>query len=564
VPLTFPLYCMCRLPDVTASSSDDDPDFQPAPTGRRSSVARTIHIMNENPAASSATKKQHGGKEAVATTTAGDGESAATGATRASSTPTPALAAPCDETKAAPVPAAVTVSVAPAVKRSGGTKHVSFRDAGRASLGGNARSGSQRSHGTPGTGGGDGDSCAVEVVGVTAQGSLTNLHLDTNSRRWKTPRAGGGAHGSDCSSSGDDESDDEGTSLTYKLAVRVRNALGRPIKIMTHTRDFNRVDADEAIAQAKLKTFHPKDDFLDMVKQYGLVLMFTVVWALAPLAAFLNNVVEVRFDAFKVLVERQRPVPREDSGIGGWLGVFTGSIQLALPVVAGLIVIATGGLEWWMFSGCHVGWPADDTSMVPDWDCFEQWAWRLLVGVLIERLGTMLVSWFGSLSAYDATTKRRIAEIDRERVQAIQDSLLPGMPDGLGDDLAFLFEKLDTNRNGVLNRDELVQLLFLVSDRPLSDMELSVLLSEADYNESNTVTVAEFAYAIQKLQKDDILTGLVRMDNLATACRRLAEGVRSGEVKLNLVCCCACVVGDAACSTAVGASTACVAGVAVH
>lgn len=97
--------------------------------------------------------------------------------------------------------------------------------------------------------------------------------------------------------------------------------------------------------------------------------MFSIVWALAPLAAFLNNVVEVRFDAFKILLEHRRPIPRcvfscradgvsdesdaelvvlrfsEDVGIGGWLAVFESSIKLALPVVAGLAVIATGGVR---------------------------------------------------------------------------------------------------------------------------------------------------------------------------------------------------------------------------
>ena len=49
----------------------------------------------------------------------------------------------------------------------------------------------------------------------------------------------------------------------------MRDELGRAIKIMRHTRDFNRVDAEEVMAQAGMKDFHPKDDFLDMVKQYG-------------------------------------------------------------------------------------------------------------------------------------------------------------------------------------------------------------------------------------------------------------------------------------------------------
>ena len=63
-------------------------------------------------------------------------------------------------------------------------------------------------------------------------------------------------------------------SATHQLARAVRDALGKPVKILRHTRDFNRVDAEEVLAQASLEKFHPKDDYLDMVKQYGCVRCF--------------------------------------------------------------------------------------------------------------------------------------------------------------------------------------------------------------------------------------------------------------------------------------------------
>ena len=50
--------------------------------------------------------------------------------------------------------------------------------------------------------------------------------------------------------------------------------------------------------------------------QFGYVTCFSVCWFLAPLPAFINNIFEMRGDAFKFLYSTRRPVPREDSGIG--------------------------------------------------------------------------------------------------------------------------------------------------------------------------------------------------------------------------------------------------------
>lgn len=123
---------------------------------------------------------------------------------------------------------------------------------------------------------------------------------------------------------------------------------------------------------------------------HSYVLMFTVVWALAPLTALVNNVLEIRFDSFKVLRNLRRPLPMEDQGIGGWEGALEQSTLLAMPVVAALVVIGTGQLEWWRFDACH----NDDapTYMGPDLNCFNTWGWRLLVGVLLERLGVTIIA----------------------------------------------------------------------------------------------------------------------------------------------------------------------------
>ena len=59
-------------------------------------------------------------------------------------------------------------------------------------------------------------------------------------------------------------------------------------------------------------------DILDKIKGY--VLLFSPAFPLAPLCAFLNNLLEARVDAFKLCALHRRPWPTDDGG--GWDGVI--------------------------------------------------------------------------------------------------------------------------------------------------------------------------------------------------------------------------------------------------
>ena len=47
-----------------------------------------------------------------------------------------------------------------------------------------------------------------------------------------------------------------------------------------------------------------------------------VAFPLGPLFAFLNNVIEIRIDAFKVLTQMKRPLARRAQDIGIWLPIL--------------------------------------------------------------------------------------------------------------------------------------------------------------------------------------------------------------------------------------------------
>ena len=59
-----------------------------------------------------------------------------------------------------------------------------------------------------------------------------------------------------------------------------------------------------------------------VVVQYGFVTFFVGAFPLAPLCALINNCLELRVDAYKLLTRYRRPVPRQQSGIGVWTSIL--------------------------------------------------------------------------------------------------------------------------------------------------------------------------------------------------------------------------------------------------
>jgi len=64
------------------------------------------------------------------------------------------------------------------------------------------------------------------------------------------------------------------------------------------------------------------DEYCEMVIQFGYVTMFAASFPLAPLLAVLNNVVEIRTDALKLLTAHSRPEYKGASGIGAWYNIL--------------------------------------------------------------------------------------------------------------------------------------------------------------------------------------------------------------------------------------------------
>ncbi|XP_011495635.1 PREDICTED: anoctamin-4 [Ceratosolen solmsi marchali] len=80
------------------------------------------------------------------------------------------------------------------------------------------------------------------------------------------------------------------------------------------------------------------DEYLEMIIQYGFVTLFVAAFPLAPLFALLNNIAEIRLDAYKMVKEARRPLAERVEDIGAWYGILKGVTYAA--VVSNAFVIA--------------------------------------------------------------------------------------------------------------------------------------------------------------------------------------------------------------------------------
>lgn len=80
------------------------------------------------------------------------------------------------------------------------------------------------------------------------------------------------------------------------------------------------------------------DEYLEMVIQYGFITIFVAAFPLAPLFALLNNIIEIRLDAFKFITQYRRPPPARAQDIGIWFSILSGISRLA--ILTNAIIIA--------------------------------------------------------------------------------------------------------------------------------------------------------------------------------------------------------------------------------
>ncbi|CAF1062104.1 unnamed protein product [Adineta ricciae] len=80
------------------------------------------------------------------------------------------------------------------------------------------------------------------------------------------------------------------------------------------------------------------EEYLEIVLQFGFITIFVAAFPIAPLFALLNNWVEIRLDAKKLVCETRRPIAFRASTIGIWFSIL--EVLAYLAIIANAFLIA--------------------------------------------------------------------------------------------------------------------------------------------------------------------------------------------------------------------------------
>ncbi|KAK9872299.1 hypothetical protein WA026_017102 [Henosepilachna vigintioctopunctata] len=84
------------------------------------------------------------------------------------------------------------------------------------------------------------------------------------------------------------------------------------------------------------------DDYLELFIQFGYVFLFSSVYPMAALWALINNVIEIRADAFKLCQICQRPNSKRVKDIGAWQRSFEILGALSIVTNCGILYLTPG------------------------------------------------------------------------------------------------------------------------------------------------------------------------------------------------------------------------------
>ncbi|KAI0008574.1 DUF590-domain-containing protein [Xylariaceae sp. FL0662B] len=119
--------------------------------------------------------------------------------------------------------------------------------------------------------------------------------------------------------------------------------------------------------EAELDIYDVTVDYREMIIQFGYLSLFSVIWPLTPLSFLINNWVELRSDAMKIAVSRQRPIPWRADSIGAWLDALGFLAWIGSLVSAAIVYLFSGGSDG----------PGGDPSNIV--------AWGLLLSILLAE-----------------------------------------------------------------------------------------------------------------------------------------------------------------------------------
>ncbi|XP_054714021.1 anoctamin-8-like [Uloborus diversus] len=120
------------------------------------------------------------------------------------------------------------------------------------------------------------------------------------------------------------------------------SASSTPVHDSSNKRKHNNLTQAE-VESAMYKYEGTFEDYLEMFIQFGYVILFSSAFPMAAMCALLNNVIEIRSDAFKLCMIFQRPFSQRAENIGTWqdamevMGVIAVIVNCALIGMSGQV-----------------------------------------------------------------------------------------------------------------------------------------------------------------------------------------------------------------------------------
>ena len=136
------------------------------------------------------------------------------------------------------------------------------------------------------------------------------------------------------------------------LKYRVKQLMStRQLKKAVHKSSLSKRRIRQATSKAWKESRKPIydtfADYAEMIVQFGYVTFFSMAFPLAPVCALVNNIIEIRTDAYKLTYNTQRPVARKASGIGVWFPILQIMSIFALMTNLAIIAFTTGQVQYY-------------------------------------------------------------------------------------------------------------------------------------------------------------------------------------------------------------------------
>lgn len=81
------------------------------------------------------------------------------------------------------------------------------------------------------------------------------------------------------------------------------------------------------------------EDYLEMYIQFGYVVLFAAISPFAALAALINNIIEIRIDAYKLCCVYKRPFAKRAKNTGAWQMAFGILLIMSIVTNCGLLYL---------------------------------------------------------------------------------------------------------------------------------------------------------------------------------------------------------------------------------